>query len=291
MAANLAVEEGNFVKMAEQGFIFLLRDDFLSFFGVRGEVVEFVRVGFPVTSKLLVEEEFPLAFPDFAVDFRIIQTESHGGRIFFELFVIIVKEGTRRKLATLQSGQNVEAVFGTFFSVCWIGKAFAEDGAESGVEILQGDEFGADFAGSPGIAVTNSTSRPGDDEGNSVTTFVGRTFVAANWSGGGFGSDLGTVIGGEDDDGVVNEFVAGATGIFGRLKMVNEEAQSDVVFVDIVVADTHGLAGFRLGSSGYGNSRNGFVGSVGAVIGVGGIVEKEGGLLSFLVIQKLHRMS
>ena len=280
MATNVAVEEGNFVKMPEEGFIFLLRDDFLSFFGIGGEVVEFVRVGFPVTSKLPVKEEFPLAFPDLAIDFWVIQTESHGGRIFFELFVIIVKEGTRRKLATLQSGQNVEAVFGTFFSVCWIGKAFAEDGAESGVEILQGDEFGADFAGSPGIAVANSSGRPGDDEGNSVTTFVGRTFVAANWSGGGFGSDLGTVIGGEDDDGVVNEFVAGATGIFGRLKMVNEEAQSDVVFVDIVVADTHGLAGFRLGSSGDRVAVDGFVRGVGAVVGVGWIVEKERGVFA-----------
>ena len=291
MPANVAVEEGNFVKMPEEGFIFLLRDDFLSFFGIGGEVVEFVRVGFPVTSKLPVKEEFPLTFPDFAVDFRIIQTESHGGGIFFELFVIVVKEGTRGKLATLKSWQNVEAVFSTFFTIFRLGKAFAEDGAKCSIEILKGDEFGADFAGSPGIAVTNSSGRPGDDEGDSVATFVGRTFVAANRSCGGFGGDLGTVVGSEDDDGVVDEFVAEATGIFGRLKMVNEEAQSDVVFVDIVVADTHGLAGFRLGSSGYGNSRNGFVGSVGAVIGVGGIVEKEGGLLSILVIQKLHRMS
>ncbi len=282
------------MKMPKQRFIFLLRDDFLSFFGVRGEIVEFVRVVFPVTSKLPVEEEFPLTFPDFAVDFRIIQTESHGGRIFFEFFMIVVKEGTWGKLATLKSGQNVEAVFGTFFSVCWIGKAFSEDGAKCSIEILQGDEFGADLAGSSWVAVTNTSGRPGDDEGNSVTTFVGRTFVAANRSCGGFGSDLGTVVGGEDDDRIVDKLVARATGIFGRLQVRDESPKCHVVFVDVVVADSHGFARFGLGSSSNGNACDGFVRCVGAVVGVGRIVEKERVILgvfsSEMMVEKLGSM-
>ena len=109
-----------------------------------------------------------------------------------------------------------------------------------------------------------------------MTAFVAAAFVAADRASGRLGGDLGSVVGSEDHDGVLDQFAPLVPRVVVLFQIVKQPPEGHVVLMDVIKP-------YRGRFRRHGSPRSFdclvpdfLVGGVGTVVGIARVVEKEG---------------
>ena len=119
-----------------------------------------------------------------------------------------------------------------------------------------------------------------------MASFVAASLVAPKGTGGDVAVSLGAVVAGKDNQSVLDQLLARTPGIVGDFQPVQHASKSDVVFVNEVVPFIRWPAGNGSGRAVDDFAANALIGRIWAVVGIGGVIEKE----RFLPIHFVRQM-
>ncbi len=223
--------------------------------------------------------------------------------------VVVEDEGVGFKFVVFQAGEKGRDAGAVFGKSRTRGCFDADEVCDGQYEVVESIR---DVAGAPGcrvVAVADVALFPESDCGHAMAAFVDVGFATAVVSAGFFARVFRAVVAGKDEEGVVDEFVAGVARVVVGFEVVEQLADCDVVFVyeveafgrvvlaaaDLVAlfapfgafpaigvvggcvwTREFALAVFEVRLSRDGYAVEGIARCVGCVIGVGGVVEEEG---------------
>ena len=163
------------------------------------------------------DDQFPIA----------ISQREHGAHDV----VVVEDEGVGFKFVVFQAGEigrDVGAVFGKSRA----GGCFdADEVCDGQYEVVEAIRDVACAAGCRVVTVADVALFPESDCRHAMAAFVDVGFATAVVSAGFFARVFRAIVAGEDEEGVVDEFVAGVARVVVGFEVVEQLADCDVVFV------------------------------------------------------------
>ena len=143
------------------------------------------------------------------------------------------------------------------------------------VDVRQADWRWTARSGIGRVAVANAALGPRDDERHAMPAFVRRSLVRAEWTSRDIAVFLGAVVRCEDHESCLDKLRVRLSRIGGLLQPIEHATEGNVVLKYVVVSRVHRLARLRAGRTGNRHAADCLVGCVGAVVGIGRVVEEE----------------